>query len=587
MKNSPLRVFATLSMIPMLVACLENGGSGDAGGITVSSSGQTIVTHTVGATQYTWTFTCAGSTCLAGTFVGGDYWIAPKQVGEPIILISVTTTGTDAGLEINPSTSNTQGFLSCVVGSSNPTVAASYVPSLNKAGSMPLTVAVNQSLVKATQKASGCPVLGSYGLNNGGTTNCCIDSYDVVTVLPSAPISNGLDAFRPGFAGAAKTVYYLSDFNVAALAGLPNAAAVTAINNDLSYEYGDDSFSAVHTRWHIPFVDHYMQSLGDAGRLFVPLGTPSFSGNLSSGYGADLSSAYVGNMIRRAMGTEPWATKKPAVTGLLQRGIDLWASYNAGIRWPSGAGQQLGRKPPVAFFAALVNDAGIKAAVSALAANGNDDFHEDGQVQVRAGGIPIWGDVMGSSCSLENNYWANLFAEHRYDGNVLAVPALGSGDTVRTCADPYGYIDGPGGLPGFEYMEVSAGPLIGYQVAQSLMPDLCSAANDPDLSTFTRRLVQFGVHTSPDICAGPDNREPIACSPYTGANCQYYGPAAPVTPTWGPNGAGGCIAPNGTTTVPRFLSKHHTSMTQIFNEPVIARILRGGVAGSTYMGLCN
>jgi hypothetical protein len=502
--------------------------------------------------------------------VGGDYWIAPKQVGEAIVLTSVTTGGADAGLEVNPVSPNKHGFLSCVAGSSNPILASSYDPTLNLATSLPYTVAVNSSLVKATRKTSGCALMT--GLPSG---DCCIDSYDVLTVLPTAPVNNGIEAFRPGFAGSTKTLYYLSNFDFTVLPSL--ASVSTAVY----FKEHTDDFASVHTRWHTPFVDHYMDKLGDPGRAFVPLGTPSYSVSLSNGYGADISSAYLGNLIRGAMGNEPLAVKMPALTGLLQRGIDLYASYKAGIRWPSGAAQQLGRKPPIAFFAALVTDAAIKAEVSALAGGNANLFHEDGQIQLNAaaGNIPLWGD---RSCT-ENTYWANVFAEQQYVGGSLV--EIGGGDNVKTCADPYGWIDGPGGLPGTEYMENATGPIIGYQVAQSLMSTLCTAANDSHLSLYSRRMLPGGggIRTQPDVCAPPDPAEAPGCTPFNGgAGCTFYGV------TWGPVNVaipnGNCIL-NGPGQIGRFPARNGAFLANIFSEPQIAKVLR--LADVTLMNNCN
>jgi hypothetical protein len=608
MKALPVKLAVVFCLIPMLAACLSGGGGGDNAGTAGGGGGggggpaNTIITHTVGTTQYTWTFTCGGGPCLSGTFLGGDYWIAPKQVGEQIILTAVTTNGQDAGLEVNPSSTNKQGFLSCLASSTTPVLAASYDSNLDKAGSLPLAVAINQSLVKATKKTTGCPAAS-------GGTGCCIDSYDVLSVLPAAPINNGLEAFRPGFAGTTKTVYYLTDFDFTVL---PSEASVSSA---VYFKEYTDTFADIYTRWHTPFVDHFMQGLGDAGRLFAPLGTPSYAPvgakqNLSTGYGADLASAYLGNLIRGAMGNEPLPTKMPAITGLLQRGIDLYVSYKAGIRWPTGAAQQLGRKPPVVFFAATLNGgfAGIKAEVQGLAAG--NAFQEDGQINknVLMGNIPLWGDP----CT-EHVYWSNVLYEQLYKGNpsnsLLPLPIpnprlywpynyptnteLFGGDNSRTCADPYGWIDGPGGLPGTEYMENATGPLIGFQVAQSLMSNLCTANNDSDLSVYTRRIVTTGTRAQPDGCAPPDPREnlspPLPCSPSGGGtNCNYYGV------TWGPANVaspnGACI-PNGLdpiTFLPqngRFVERDASLLTNIYSEPQIGLSLR--TANGALMSNCN
>ena len=492
-----------------------------------------------------WSYTCNGGACNEGTFLGGDKWIAPKNPGDEIRLISVTTSGIDAGLEINPTNPSKQGFLSC------PYLSSSYSAALDFSSKLPMTVTPNSSIVKASQKATGCQPNGS---------NCCIDKYEVLTVLATPPPNNGATSFRPGMAGTSKRIFQLADFDFSLLPSdsRVNAAGVKA------------DFSSVEKRWFTPYVDHYMWKLGDAGRSFAPTGIPD--------YGATQGATYLSDLIR-AMGTESLASKQGALEGLLQRGIDLYAAYEAGIRWPAGAGQQAGRKPPVAFFAALVKDAAIKAEVQALPDNNGNDFHEDGQVQINTatGNLPVWGD----SCT-EDVYWSNIFYAQNFDGGSGV--QIGSGDNTRTCGDPYRRIDGPGGLPGTFYMACcSTGEFISYQLAQSLMPAYCTAAHDPQLSTYTRRVLTAGVHTQPDACAPPDIREPATCAPYAAGhpNCQYY------HVTWGPDPAnpGDCIR-NGTGQTGRFTSRNGYLMPSIYNESPISTLMRqqNGVA---ILNACN
>ena len=361
-------------------------------------------------------------------------------------------------------------------------------------------------------------------------------------------------------AGTSKRIFQLADFD---LSLLPSDSRVNATG-------AQADFATVEARWFTPYVDHYMWTLGDAGRSFAPTGIPD--------YGANQGATYLNDLIS-VMGTESLASKQGAVEGLLQRGIDLYASYEAGIRWHSGAGQQAGRKPAVAFFATLVTDTAIKAEIKALPDNNGNDFQEDGQIKINTatGNLPLWGDT----CA-EDTYWSNIFYAQHFDGGSGV--EIGSGDNTRTCGDPYGRIDGPGGLPGTYYMACcSTGEFISYQLAQSLMPAYCSVANDPQLSTYTRRVLTSGVHTQPDVCAPPDTREPATCAPYkAGApNCQYY------HVTWGPDPAhpGDCIR-NGTGQTGRFTSRNGFLMPNIYYESTISIKMRqqNGVA---ILNACN
>jgi len=330
-------------------------------------------------------------------------------------------------------------------------------------------------------------------------------------------------------AGAIKTLYSLADFD---LTKLPSDARVNTAAG------GAINFAAINSRWTAPFVDHYIAALGDAGRAFVP--------SLIPDYGADMGAAYYQDMIG-VMGTDLVSNKTPALVGLVQRGIDLYASYKAGVTWPTGAGQQLGRKPPIAFFASLLINPAIKTEVAAITAANANTFQEDGQIQVNAdtGNVPVWGDF-GGSCN-ENFYWNGVMQGQCFAGasGMAGFTSCDHGrDNIRTCRDPYGWIDGPGGLPGHEYMVAnSGGNYYSYQVAMGLMPELCATENNRKLSILAKRYVATGAHTLPDNCAPPDPLENlITCTPFNGgATCLFY------RVTWGPDSAspGNCI-PNNT-----------------------------------------
>lgn len=535
----------TTLIFAAIYTLLFSGCSGGSNDKTASTPQGSTATRVVGATTFVWTFTCNGGACNQGTFLGGDIWIAPKTPSEIIKLLSVTTSGTEGGLELNPTNPSKQGFLSC------PYHASSYNEALNLSSSLPMTLTANSSVVKATQKTAGCQPSGS---------TCCIGNYDVLTVLATPPPNNGATAFRPGMAGTNKRIFELADFDFSLL---PSDSRVNS--SDVAAD-----FPAVAKLWFTPYVDHYMWKLGDTGRSFAPTGIPD--------YGATMGATYLNDLIR-TMGTESLSSKQKAVEGLLQRGIDLYASYKAGIQWPTGAGQQAGRKPAVAFFASVVKDADIQAEIKALPNNNGNIFHEDGQISINlaAGNVPLWGDT----CT-ENTYWSNVFYDQNFSGGSGTM--IGSGDNVRTCRDPYGWIDGPGGLPGTFYMSCcSTGEFISYQLAQSLMPAYCSAANDPQLSTYTRRVLTTGVHTQPDVCAPPDTREPANCAPYAAnaPNCLYY------KVTWGPDPAkpGDCIR-NATGQTGRFPSRNGYFMPTISNESLISTIMRQQ-NGVTILNACN
>lgn len=518
-------------------------------GLAADMRGNHIV-RAVGGHEFTWRFDCGGDECLIGQFVGGDYWIAPKMAGEPVILRAVSPSGEEHGLEVNPGHASRQGFLSCQ--------ERSYDSKLNLMTALPLKVKTGSSLVKAYKRADKC--------GTKATKGCCVDSYDVLTVLAAPPEDSGRTAFRPGFAGTEKRIYYLDQFEFSAIPAW----------KEVSLSRNKTDFKQIHARWHSPYVDHYMGRIGDAGRAFAPMA-------VIPEYGATQAAFYLSDLLG-VMGTEPLESKMPALTGLLQRGIDLYSSWKQGITWPSGAGQQMGRKPPIAFFAALVKDEKIKHEVMAMSMSGRNDTQEDGQIRLISsaaggGGVPVWGDTLGY-CS-ENFYWTQLFNARRYDG--ATGPPIGTADNKRTCGDPYGWIDGPAGEPGTFYMACcSTGGFIAYSIAQNLMPELCRVANDPELNSYVRRVTTKGIHSQPDPCAPPDPRESENCRPYKNGSpgCLYY------RKTWGPDpkNPGRCIqnGTNGMDQSGRFPKFHGKLLDKIYNEPDMSKYLRGKLGDKVF-----
>lgn len=482
----------------------------------------TSVREVRGGTTFEWTFNCNGGPCVCGQFATGDHWVATMtETGDPVEAVTLTASTPDGvanGVEANPASAEHQGVLDCT---------GSYEASRNLMTQLPAQLRGNTSLIKADRREGECGTASILG--------CCIDSYSALTVLGQTPPRAGSTIFRPGFAGDVKTLYSTDDID---LARLPRIPQVSASSNQ-------SSFSSIVSHWTVPFYDHFMD-FGDRGRAYTPAA-------VLPDYGAAHAATYLSDMLS-VMGTEANSAKAPAVYALVQRGIDLYTSWKVGIRWHSGAGQSMGRKPPVAFFSALHTSDAVRRDVAGMAAGtsggSQDDFQEDGQIKViqDGGNVPVWGDA-SSDCS-ERWYWTQIVSQQAFRGG--SGREWGSGDNKRTCGDPYGYIDGPAGQPGNAYQVCcSTGGFKAYALGQWLMPELRAAANDPQLLGYVDRFMghaqgggfQGGIWTVPDRCAPPDPRESEGCAPYRdGApGCQYYGQ------TWGPDPArpGHCIEHGG------------------------------------------
>lgn len=462
---------------------------------TAVCRGQTVARTHHGST-FGWQFSCDGGECLCGRFNNGEYWVAHPGGGE----VFLEATAPQGGLEANPQTADKQGLLAC---------ASNYDPARNLEPRLPQPVAAGTSLVKAQAQRSGC---GAPSIES-----CCVRNYETLTVLEAPPPGNGANVFRPGVADPSKRLFSEQEFDYDRL---PRYAAVDAAT-------GRTALPAIVATWSGTYVDHFMSSLGDAGRAFWPHGV----GGLD--YGAAQARDY-NNALLSLMGTESGTAKRIAVNAMLQRGLDLYTSWQAGITWPSGAGQQMGRKPPIAFFAALVRDSDIQAEVRSMPLTATQ---EDSQIRQLPGEgrIPVWGDYPGTHISNKfcsaPHYWSQLFR----------------GDNKRTCGDPYGYIDGPAGEPGSAYMKCcSTSNFVAYVLAMRMMPALCDVGRKPALIAYVDRVYdparKRGVHTQPDPCAPPDPRESSACEPHTKAatGCRYYGV------TWGEDQAapGRCVPNN-------------------------------------------
>lgn len=486
-----LTTFGAAASAEMLPDCLSNKLSSPCLGQTFSRSHHGSV--------FTWEFSCDGGDCQFGRFNNGEYWVTHPN-GDKVTILSALPSGSQDGLEANPSDPLSQGLLAC---------SANYKTAKNLQSQLPLDISPNTSLVKTEAQLSGC---GAPSIED-----CCVKNYDTLTVLDTPPLANGAQTFRPGPAGNVKRLFTEADVDYTRIPAYEEVS-----NSTVQVDFAD-----IIDTWSGTYVDHFMVSLGDQGRAFWPHGMGSID------YGAAQAENY-GQALLSVMGTDLSAEKRPAVNALFQRGLDLYTSWSNGVTWPSGAGQQLGRKPPITFFGAMVLDQEIRDQIKNMPVT---DTQEDSQVRRFSGEnkVAVWGDYPGThstnaSCSTEH-YWAQVL--HR--------------DNKRTCADPYGFIDGPAGNPGTAYMQCcSSGPLVAYALQMWMMSDMCEVGSNEVLLDYADRIYdpirKTGVHTLPDPCAPPDPRESQACKTHLkGApGCIYYGE------TWGedPENAGQCIHNN-------------------------------------------
>ena len=239
-----------------------------------------------------------------------------------------------------------------------------------------------------------------------------------------------------------------------------------------------------------PWLDH---KVGWTGRALHPIQS-------MPDYGADIAARAGNGALALLLQADP-GEKREAAIRVVQVGLDLYHAYLNGTRWSPSGGHSPGRRILLAVAATLLDDAPMSTLLRQAPAT---DFGEDGSLTVGSqAGIALW----GQPCS-EQSYWDRF--------------RFNSGS--RSCVDPYGYIDG-GERPGWSYQFCcNSSPWRGSALALRLLPELQCAWPADLFLAYVDRWVAAGAHTQPDPCAGYDG-DPDA-----------YGI------TYGPDGAGGCIA---------------------------------------------
>ncbi len=499
----------------------------------VVSTGNSI-TQSAAGVNITWQFNCNGRPCKYGQFVTGDYWVVPiddlnantTHVTLTNILPASSTDDVGAlltnGAEINPVFDEYQGIISSY---------GTYLASRNIMNQLPYLVSPGSSIFKgivsATTTATNTPVLSNAKCRQAPG---CVVSSAVLTVLSSIPTDNGLSVFRPPFYGTWKPLF--STYNVKP-ERLPSSSV---ISSELGVSFLSE-VTRIKNTWSVP--QYELGTFSDGFRDLVPA-------YAMSNYAAIHANAYNYDVLLM-FGSEYVLDKLPAIYSLMQRGIDKYGMFVDDVAFGSGAGQRLGKKPPIVFFASLYDDQtvidNIRVVAASTTVEARNVFQEDSQIKVGVGGVPIWGDTDNGG---EDDYWKRYFLEWKsQNGRTNA-----GSDANGAMLDPYGYIDGPPGGPvptlgsGRTYQPVSSPALMQFAFLQLLMPWFKYANSDTQIIDYMDRFhrgygvagFSGGYWSAPDPCAGLDVREADICEP-GGSGCTYY------RVTWGPDPAnpGQCL----------------------------------------------
>lgn len=286
--------------------------------------------RSLAGSNFEWSFNCGGRPCRYGRFVNGDIWVVPMDdQGKRVAAVTLTRIqpdGVQHGAEANPSSAARHGILSH---------EPSYEAARNVMTQLPYAAAPGTSIFKAHVSATvtGCR-------NDKG----CVASDDVLTVLSEVPENEGATVFRPPFHGSEKPLFSTRKVRLERLSALPYLSVSLFKKESFAKQA-----AAIVATWSVPVhIIAHSNGSSDLYRILSPL-------SVLSNYGAYQAGAFHG-AVRSLLGTEPLADKTAAVHALLQKGIDVYGAMRADIPLGSGAGQHLGQKPALAFFAALYDD---------------------------------------------------------------------------------------------------------------------------------------------------------------------------------------------------------------------------------------
>lgn len=256
----------------------------------------------------------------AGQFVNGDWFvIGPVQLADMAPACTVSNGRTLHGAMLNPDpSSHNHGYDSSLF---DPQF---YNDSRNVAWNLspsnPRTLQPGDSLIKVVSNTNTAllPVL---------------QTCAVLTVLDHAPPTG---SFRPPYAGSDRTVRFdekMIDWsqlqNVPALASMPDPVAMAA-------------------NFERPWLDH---APGWVTRYMHPID------NMPD-YGRDFATLY-NEAALMCNSNLPMAQKRELAIRLTQIGIDFYGNVEGGAYWEGVGGHGTGRKLPILFAGALLDDEGM------------------------------------------------------------------------------------------------------------------------------------------------------------------------------------------------------------------------------------
>jgi hypothetical protein len=281
----------------------------------------------------TWTFDKERQT---GSFANGDKWVVgPVDIIEISPAPAISGGRIMNGSMLNPAMSYNQGYDNRMFGTD---YDAKYLPSLNAAmpGGRPVSVSNPLKIAKPSSLVSGISTLAlSSELANQ------VRTMAVLTILDEVPPA---DSFRPPYVGTDKTVRFRADdLDYGLLPNLPVPASAPPIKT-------------VAARFERPWIEHM---IGWIKECFLP------RDNMPN-YGREIA-ACVSDGAMSLMLDYSRDEKEPLAVRMVQLGIDYYAIINQDqgrINWRADGGHMSGRAFPILFAGLMLDDEGMKSALS-------------------------------------------------------------------------------------------------------------------------------------------------------------------------------------------------------------------------------
>ena len=495
-----------------------------------------------------------GSPPRIGQYACGSYWVAPASGDTGVRLLSLTGSGkageTDLlSLDADPKP-HSHGLLSGSRNYGSYNAAENELPRLPQVYAPPAHAAI--SLVAAMQRNES-------ETSPGGTAAIVgevVDAYCIVTVVSEPPPENGANSIRPNFVGDTKRFLTWADFD---LSKLPSHSFIGRRSSE--------DIELMRLRWnHSTEVFSMWTWNGTQYRKFSEGGRAFRAHILHDDYGSNWAGSYTGT-LHAMLGANTLEEKKPLLASLIAQGMDMYEQRygREGFpgAWSSGAGQSSGQANPIYFAIALTNDQERRDNLKRVVYenwNAVDELRgpqEMRQIMRGRAGVLLWGDghirrpVASENYGEEvKRYWAEFKARNGYDGAIL--PFKNGGQ--KTAADPHGYVDGPPGGPGNDYMSVTISSFRAFAAMCLLFPDFGELVNTTDPIEYADRITRHGVWASPDPVAIPTVEDQLNtdCNPWNNGTCSNY------RSLWGPSASDWRYAIEGG--AGRFASRHGRSL---------------------------